>query len=134
MKLVESLKQPLKKQSERSILNVLSTQNTKSEAVGQRLTDHSRIGDIAEHYAITWLWDEGYEVFHNAGCTGAVDIVAIKDQEVYLFDVKTLGYSKDRNEYLIKAGRTQKQKDMGVQLLSFCPKSRKLRLIKHHGG
>jgi Holliday junction resolvase-like predicted endonuclease len=128
---VQSLKKQLKKQSERSILDVLSTQNTKSEVVGQRLTSPSRIGDIAEHYAITWLWDEGFEVFHNCGCSGAIDIVAIKDNEIYLFDVKTLTYSKQRGYHLLKSKRTDLQKEMGVQLLSFNPKTRKLRLIKH---
>ena len=131
MKLVESLKQPLKKQKELTASNALSTLNTKSEVVGQTLTDTNRIGDIAELYAITWLWDEGYEVFHNAGCTGAVDIVAIKDNQVHLFDVKMLTYSKPRGYHLIKKGRTKKQIDMGVQLLSFNPKTRELRLIKH---
>jgi ATP-dependent exoDNAse (exonuclease V) beta subunit len=128
---VQSLKKPLKKQSWSSTLNALSTQNTKSEVVGQKLTDSSRIGDLAEHYAITWLWDEGFEVFHNCGCTGAIDIVAIKDGEVYLFDVKTMQYNKDKEYYTIKKGRTDLQKEMGVQLLSFNPSNRKLRMVKH---
>ena len=126
---MESLKQPLKKQSERSILNVLSTQNSKSEVVGQKLTSKTRMGDIAEHYAITWLWDEGFEVFSNSGGSGAIDIVAIKDGEVYLFDVKTLTFH--RGIYMIKTARTKQQIEMGVQLLSFNPKTRKLRLVKH---
>jgi hypothetical protein len=29
--------------------------------------DDSRKGDIAEFYAVTWLWDNGYEVFRNCG-------------------------------------------------------------------
>ena len=128
---MESLKRPLKKQSEHSILNVLSTQNTKSVVVGQRLTSTTRMGDIAEHYAITWLWDEGFEVFSNSGGSGAIDIVAIKNDDIYLFDVKTLTYCADRDDYEIKTGRTALQKRMGVQLLSFNPKTRKLRLIKH---
>ena len=126
---MKSLKQPLKKQSERSILNVLSTQNSKSEVVGQKLTSKTRMGDIAEHYAITWLWDEGFEVFSNSGGSGAIDIVAIKDGEVYLFDVKTLTFH--RGIYMIKTSRTKQQIEMGVQLLSFNPKTRKLRLVKH---
>ena len=130
---MRSLKQPLKRQNKRTTSNALSTLNTKSEVVGQTLTDTNRIGDIAEHYAITWLWDEGFEVFHNAGCTGAVDIVAIKDNEVYLFDVKMLTYSKPRGYHLIKKGRTPKQIEMGVQLLSFNPQTRELRMIKHRG-
>jgi len=87
------------------------------------------MGDIAEHYAITWLWDEGFEVFSNSGGSGAIDIVAIKDGEVYLFDVKTLTFH--RGIYMIKTSRTKQQIEMGVQLLSFNPKTRKLRLVKH---
>ena len=26
-----------------------------------KITDPSRIGDIAEFYALTWFWDQGYE-------------------------------------------------------------------------
>ena len=39
--------------------------------------DPNRVGDLAEHYAITWLWDNGYHVFKNCGCTGPIDIVAL---------------------------------------------------------
>ena len=35
----------------------------------------SRKGDLAEHYAVTWLWDNGYEVFKNCGCDGFIDLV-----------------------------------------------------------
>ena len=82
---------------------------------------------MAEHYAITWLWDEGFEVFHNSGCTGAVDIVAIKDNEVYLFDVKMNSSDKANNA----KARTALQKELGVQYILFNPKTRKLRLAKH---
>ena len=78
-------------------------------------------------YAITWLWDEGFEVFHNAGCTGAVDIVGIKDNEVYLFDVKTYRGSKHSHPN----PRTDVQKEMGVQYILFDPATRKLSLRKH---
>ena len=124
---MQSLKQPLKKQNKLTTSNALSTPSTKSEAVGQTLTDVNRLGDLAEHYAITWLWDEGFEVFHNAGCTGAVDIVGIKDGEVYLFDVKM---NSSQKENKCKA-RTALQKELGVQYIMFNPKTRKLRLVKH---
>ena len=35
--------------------------------------DSSRKGDMAEFYAVTWLWDNGYEVFKNCGCSGPID-------------------------------------------------------------
>lgn len=104
------------------------TPNIKSERVGQTLTDKSRIGDLAELYAITWLWDEGFEVFYNAGSTGAVDMVGIKDNEVYLFDVKS-----NSSDYTTNAsGRTKLQKEMGVQYIVFDAKTRKMRFQKHH--
>ena len=43
------------------------------------LDSPNRTGDIAEHYAVTWLWDNGYEVFKNCGCTGPIDIIAKDD-------------------------------------------------------
>ena len=124
---MKSLKRLLKKQSVTSTLNALSTRTSKSGEVGQKLTSPSRIGDLAELYAITWLWDEGFEVFHNAGCTGAVDIVGIKDNEVYLFDVKTYRGSKHSHPN----PRTDVQKEMGVQYILFDPATRKLSLRKH---
>jgi Holliday junction resolvase-like predicted endonuclease len=52
--------------------------------------DPSRIGDLAEHYAITWLWDNGYHVFKNCGCTGPIDIIALDPKgKVILIDVKS---------------------------------------------
>jgi len=126
MKWDVSLRKLLKRQSTDSTLDALSTPNTKSEGVGQTLTDGNRLGDLAEHYAITWLWDEGFEVFLNAGCTGAVDIVGIKNGEVYLFDVKM-----NRREHSHAKGRTALQKELGVQYILFDPATRKLRLQKH---
>ena len=105
--------------------NVLSTQSSMSDEVGQRLTSPSRLGDVAELYAITWLWDEGFEVFYNAGSTGAVDVIGIKDGEVYLFDVKMEG----KNTNL--PSRTPTQKKLGVQFIKFDPCTRKLTLVKH---
>jgi len=125
---VQSLKRPLKKQSFTTTSNALSTLSSKSEQVGQTLTDVNRLGDLAEHYAITWLWDEGFEVFHNSGCTGAVDIVAIKDGEVYLFDVKMNSEPSRVNN---SKARSKLQKELGVQYILFDPHTRKLRLTKH---
>ena len=51
--------------------------------------DSSRKGDLAEYYAVTWLWDNGYEVFRNTGCTGPIDMIAMKDGETIFVDVKT---------------------------------------------
>ena len=82
----------------------------------------SRKGDIAEYYAITWLWDNGYEVFKNAGCNGPVDMIALKDGEITLIDVKS---------NTTKACRSKEQKELGVIFLSCDPETRKLRWIEH---
>tara|TARA_Y100000310_G_C20184060_1_gene579498 strand:+ start:54 stop:386 length:333 start_codon:yes stop_codon:yes gene_type:complete len=93
----------------------------------------SRKGDIAEHYAITWLWDNGYEVFKNCGCTGAVDLIALNSKgEVKLIDVKTFKeQSKEPKNLTSSSTRTKKQREFGVKLLGFDPKTRKLRFVNH---
>ena len=87
--------------------------------------DPSRIGDLAEHYAITWLWDSGYHVFKNCGCTGPIDLIAMdKEGNIKKIDVKSY---KDAR----LSARTQEQKDLGVQYLHYNSKTRKLRFVKH---
>ena len=56
----------------------------------------NRKGDLAEYYAVTWLWDNGYEVFQNSGCTGPIDMIAMKDGDTTFVDVKTM--SRDKKE------------------------------------
>lgn len=110
-----------------------------SETTGQKLTnkirsDVNRTGDIAEYYAVTWLWDNGYEVFLNAGCTGPVDMVAMdKEGTIILIDVKTMqkDYRSPTNIHTIRRVRTDIQKELGVQLVSFNPDSRKLKFVNH---
>ena len=80
-------------------------------------TEHgsSRLGDIAEHYAITYLWDKGYNVFKNSGCTGPVDLIAIdkKGKPLYI-DVKTV--RKERTHWS-GSKRTNEQKKMKKKTL-----------------
>ena len=96
----------------------------------------SRKGDLAEFYAVTWLWDRGYEVFKNCGCTGAVDLIAMNNKgKIKLIDVKTLAITKAAKDGAkLHNSRTEEQKDLGVQLLGFNPETRKLRFIKHKEG
>ena len=93
----------------------------------------SRVGDIAEHYAITWLWDNGYEVFLNPGANGPIDLIAYKDGECILVDVKTCRRRSKRSSdsWDCSKTRTPLQKQLGVVLLGFNPKTRKLRWIQH---
>ncbi len=93
----------------------------------------SRKGDFAEYYAVTWLWDNGYEVFQNSGCTGPIDMIAMdKKGDITLIDVKTFckRYRDDANND-ISAPRTKKQKEMGVKVLGFNPTNRELRFVEH---
>ncbi len=96
--------------------------------------DTNRKGDLGEYYAVTWLWDQGYEVFKNAGCTGPIDLIAynLKTQETLLIDVKSFTrdprdgrYSKTPKE------RSRLQKEQNIVQLGFNPVTRKLRFIHH---
>ena len=56
------------------------------------ISDKNRIGDIAEVKACLWLLENGYEVFRNVCCTGVIDVVAIKNDEIFevrFVDVKS---------------------------------------------
>ncbi len=98
----------------------------------KKINSSSRKGDFAEYYAVTWLWDQGYEVFQNAGCSGPVDMIAMKEDNVTLIDVKTFCKRSDRNGNTdISSGRTKRQKELGVKVLGFEPDSRELRFINH---
>ena len=62
------------------------------------IKDTNRKGDFAEYYAVTWLWDNGYEVFQNSGCTGPIDMIAMdKKGNILLIDVKTT-HSNNNND------------------------------------
>ena len=94
----------------------------------------SRKGDFAEFYAVTWLWDNGYEVFLNAGCTGPIDLIAYKDGETLLVDVKTTQTDyRDGMPKRIGKGRTNLQKELGVVFLSFDAETRQLQWVNHRG-
>ena len=96
-----------------------------------QITEKNRKGDFAELYAITWLWDNGYEVFKNVGCTGIVDLIAIKDGETKLIDVKTETTDSKRGLKRNKSCRSKEQIEKGVQLVMFNPDHRSLRFVAH---
>jgi Holliday junction resolvase-like predicted endonuclease len=107
-----------------------------SVETGQKpIDDINRKGDLAEYYAVTWLWDEGYEVFRNAGCTGPIDLIGVhlETGETLLIDVKTFYGNKKtgRDNYTGGAGRSKTQKKLGVVYLGFHPTTRKLRFVEH---
>ncbi len=100
----------------------------------KRISDTSRKGDFAEYYAVTWLWDNGYEVFKNSGRTGMIDLIAIKDGEITLIDVKTSKVVYNKYYTSHSSQRTKEQKKAGVVILSFDPETRKCRFINHRKG
>ena len=82
-------------------------------------------GDIIEIKALSFLLDNGFEVFRNESSVGPVDIVAldIKKNEVILIDVKTSGISKSidgshKVSFSTKP-KTEIQKDLSVQFLFY---------------
>ena len=93
---------------------------------------NSRVGDLSEFYSITWLWDQGYEVFPNAGSQGMVDMIAWHPdtEETIFIDVKTSRKTKlskdDRS-----TSRTQAQIQKGIQILSYNADTRKLKFVRH---
>lgn len=95
----------------------------------------SRAGDFAEYYAVTWLWDQGYEVFKNCGCDGPIDLIArAEDGSILLIDVKTYRKStgpKSVTSFRKTGDRTPKQIEMGVQILGFDPRDRQCYFVEH---
>ena len=69
----------------------------------------------SELSAQMWLAKRNYYIFKNIDNSSPVDIVAIKDNEVLLIDVKTA--SKKRGYECRSRSLTPKQKDLGVKLL-----------------
>ena len=68
-----------------------------SDQIGLKLTKElsdNRKGDFAEFYAVTWLWDQGFDVFKNCGCDGPIDMIAWnkENHDFVLVDVKTMSY------------------------------------------
>lgn len=97
----------------------------------------NRKGDFAELYAVTWLWDQGYEVFRNYGSDGMVDMIAWdkKINEFILIDVKTVGRDVRGNRpYTTTKALTPKQKAKGVRILKFNPETRDLQFTEHGNG
>lgn len=93
----------------------------------------NRAGDFAEYYAVTWLWDQGYQVFKNCGCDGPIDLIAIaEDGTIIYIDVKTLNYQESTKAFRSGSKLSAKQKELGVQILGFIPETRDLRFIEHY--
>ena len=90
----------------------------------------SRKGDLVEYYAVAWLWEQGYEVFKNAGCSGPIDMIAMNDKgEMILIDVKTGQF--DYKGELIVVKRKEKQIELGVNFLLFTSSDKEFTFVEH---
>ncbi len=81
-----------------------------------RVHEHVK-GDKAEYMATIWLWDQGYLVCKNMSQQGPVDLVAIRENEVILIDVKSECIRK-RDGLKINRSLTPIQKNLGVNILN----------------
>ena len=99
------------------------------------IRDTKRKGDISEHYAVTWLWEQGYEVFKNSGCSGAIDLIAMDSEgNMTLIDVKTAKKDSRRKDKYVSIGGGKlrpDQKKLGVVHLVFYPNSKDCRFVDH---
>lgn len=80
------------------------------------ITDPNRKGDLSECKALVWLWEQGYEVFTNAGCTGDIDMIAIKDGVTIHIDVKTLTVRPD-GEFTFRTAKHEQIRAKGIKIL-----------------
>lgn len=81
-----------------------------------RFHEHVK-GDKAECIAAMWLWDQGYLVCKNMSQQGPIDLVAIKEDDITLIDVKSECRRK-RDGYKINRSLTPIQKTIGVKILN----------------
>ena len=92
----------------------------------------SRVGDLAEHKAVVWLWQQGYEVFRNCGCTGPVDLIAMdKHGSIVLIDVKTRRLQYETGNHTKAHGRTDVQKELGVHILGYDSENDTFKFVEH---
>ena len=76
-------------------------------------------GVLNEQRAILYLIKKGFTVFQNLFGRGNVDIDAIKDNKVKLYDVKSVSVRKTGKQKGITINRipTKQQAELGVELL-----------------
>ena len=80
-------------------------QKVKSETAGQKYTNPSRKGDIAEQFVVTEALRRGAEVFKNVCATGDADLVLIHNGIIVQIDVKLMRYQKSGDAWGSYAGK-----------------------------
>ena len=76
-----------------------SQQKQQQECPGLKLTDPSRLGDIAEYVVVTEALKRGADVYKNVGCTGKTDIVIAIEGLTLHIDVKVEEWSATAGRY-----------------------------------
>ena len=80
-------------------------------------------GNVSHQTAILFLAQHGYTVFDNVYKNGPVDLIAMKDHEIILFDVKSVQkYSEDVKINKLKGkmiyrSKSDIQKELGVKFI-----------------
>ena len=85
----------------------------------RRKLERKHAGAHNELLATVWLLKQGYEVFRNVSQHGHVDVIAIKDGGLALFDVKQTAFTVDG-----KPGRVSlkpEQIALGVKVINVFP-------------
>ena len=81
----------------------------------------SRLGRIAEHYAIQWLLNQGHQVFYNVHHTGPIDLIILEAVKLIPVDVKIESHRKNKTlkecQTKIFRSPTKRQKKLGVRIL-----------------
>jgi len=70
-------------------------------------------GAATELRAVLWLLDKGYEVFRNVSQHGAIDLIAVRNSETLLLDVRTA--VTNQPQWQPKA--SPEQTELGVKFL-----------------
>ncbi|KKM27703.1 hypothetical protein LCGC14_1572070 [marine sediment metagenome] len=81
-------------------------------------------GGYSELIASAWLLECGFEVYRNVSPHGVADLVATKDGNIELVDVKTVSVTKNHDgSFTVSAGPLLKpaQREAGVRLLYVTP-------------
>jgi hypothetical protein len=81
-----------------------------------------RKGDITEIELCHHFLNEGFEVFKNLSCTGAIDFIVLDNEtnKFYYYDSKTANVSikKDGSVRLSTGATSDRQKELGVEIIT----------------
>mgnify|MGYP003660209861 CR=1 FL=1 len=91
-------------------------------------------GHYSELMSAAILTKNNYDVFHPLQGHGPVDLVAVKDREIILLDIKTNAMRVNigrKKKSRISRPRTDKQKKMGVRIAYLDIEEQSLHITDH---